>query len=116
MNSCGFQLGRCDLMNSASEGRTLSPMAPFCGRNDRPQTWQLSFRDAVASILLKLMTSAFCLSIPILNEWPAILDWALTEEVDVPLDHSHEEIHPHAEHSGDTSTSRVALSTAILSA
>jgi hypothetical protein len=45
-----FQFGRCDLINSASEGRTLSPIAPFCGENARPQIWQLSFRDAVASI------------------------------------------------------------------
>jgi hypothetical protein len=63
MNPCGSQLGRCDLMNSASEGRRLSPIAPFCARNARPQIWQITLRDAVASILLKLMTSAFCLSI-----------------------------------------------------
>jgi hypothetical protein len=48
---CGSQFGRCDLMNSASEGRTFSPMAPFCGRKARPQIWQFSFRDAVASIV-----------------------------------------------------------------
>ena len=34
----------CDLMNSASEGRRLSPIAPFCGMNARPQIWQFSFR------------------------------------------------------------------------
>jgi hypothetical protein len=28
----------CDLMNSASEGRRLSPIAPFCGMNARPQS------------------------------------------------------------------------------
>jgi hypothetical protein len=50
-------------MNSASEGRKLSPIAPFCGRNARPQIWQITLRDAVASILLKLMASALCLSI-----------------------------------------------------
>jgi hypothetical protein len=33
------------------EARTFSPMAPFWGRNDRPQIWRSSFRDAVASIL-----------------------------------------------------------------
>jgi hypothetical protein len=51
MNSCGFQFGCCDLMNSASEGRTFSPIAPFCGENARPQIWQFSLRDAVASIV-----------------------------------------------------------------
>jgi len=50
-------------MNSASEGRTLSPIAPFWGMNARPQIWQITFRDAVASILFKLMASALCLSI-----------------------------------------------------
>jgi hypothetical protein len=29
----------------------LSPIAPFCGRNARPQIWQLSFRAAVVSIV-----------------------------------------------------------------
>ena len=50
----------------------------------------------------------------ILNEWLAILDWALMEEADVPLEHLHEEIHHHAEHSGEKWISWVALSTAIL--
>ena len=44
----------------------------------------------------------------------AVLDWALMEEAEVPLEHLHEEIHHHAEHSGEKWISWVALSTAIL--
>src|SRR6266481_520099 len=36
------------------------------------------------------------------------------EEAEVPLEHLHEEIHHHAEHSGEKWISWVALSTAIL--
>ena len=50
----------------------------------------------------------------ILNERLAVLDWALMEEAEVPLEHLHEEIHHHAEHSGEKWISWVALSTAIL--
>src|SRR4029453_1243799 len=45
-------------MNSASEGRTLSPIAPFCGRKTWPQIWQVSFPEVVAAIALIKGTAA----------------------------------------------------------
>jgi Domain of unknown function (DUF4337) len=74
----------------------------------------LSFRAAVASILFKINGERLLLVDSILNERLAILDWALMEEAEVPLEHLHEEIHHHAEHSGEKWISWVALSTAIL--
>src|SRR5947209_8137533 len=49
-----------------------------------------------------------------LNARLSILESALMEEAEVPLEHLHEEIHHRAEHGGEAWISWVALSTAIL--